>query len=147
MQRQSKFAHVESRSRRGTRGAPTVPPLAEVARRFAQFRSQRRRGARVPDELRAAALAVLERGVTPAELERCCGVAWSQLVAWRDRRRAAPVSHGAKKVPEVRAFAVVEEDATLRPPPVGPPAEDELELRLGPWSLTLRLSGPRRARE
>jgi hypothetical protein len=122
-------------------------PLAEVARRFAQFRSRRSRGARVPDELRAAALAALERGVRPAELERYCGVRWSQLVAWRVGRRAAPVGPRAKKVPEVRAFAVIDEEATSRPPPVSRPAEEELELKLGPWSLTLRLSEPRRVRE
>jgi hypothetical protein len=41
MQRQSKFPQSESVSRRRSRGARTVLPLAEVARRFAQFRSQR----------------------------------------------------------------------------------------------------------
>jgi hypothetical protein len=79
--------------------------------------------------LRAAALAALREGVAPCDLYRACGVSWSQVVAWEARGRVAEAA-------DVRVFSVVEEQPAERPLALW--AEDELELRLGPWSVSVR---------
>jgi len=59
--------------------------LADLEKRFVRFRAKTGRGARVPIELRSAALAALSQGVSPGELSRACAISWSQLDAWKRR--------------------------------------------------------------
>jgi hypothetical protein len=131
------------------RGRPrTVEPsslLADLERRFAQFRREQPRGARVPQELRGAALAALMRGVSAGAIERTCGVSWSQLRAWQGARRSVPSQRaggGAKSTPNVRVFSVVDEPVDRAAPAAS--AGDELELRLGPWTVSVRLTDAKR---
>ena len=129
------------RARRGR--PPTREPssvLTDLERRFAEFREDHPRGARVPQELRAAALAVLLKGVSAGAIHRTCGVSWSQLMAWKGARGSASAQRarrGVKSKSDVRVFSVVDE-----PVDHGAPlsTSNALELRLGPWSVSVRLA-------
>jgi hypothetical protein len=123
--------------RRG--GGRTGPALAELEALFARFRQELPRGSRVPADLRAAALAALREGVDPAVLHRRCGVSQKQLIAWKGGRRSTPAKAAAPESMDVRAFSVVDEP--IREPTPG----QELELRLGTWSISVRLVDPRAA--
>ena len=120
------------------RGVGVDKKLRALQARLARFRAERGRGARVPTELRAAALAALREGASERAL-RSCGISWSQLDAWK-RRAARDVAGSRRGAPkDVRVFSVIDEVH----PVVG--AEQVLELRAGPWSVTVRLSGERAA--
>jgi transposase-like protein len=129
-----------ARARGGKYKSDEVPTaLSALAERFARFRASHQRGARVPPELRAAALAVLRQGVTEGALRRNCGIAWSQLDVWKKcatgRSRSSPSPAEA-----VRVFSVVDDARPGGPRAVA--AEQTLELRAGPWSVTVRFAGP-----
>lgn len=110
--------------------------LVALGKQFARFRKEHPRGTRVPDELRSAALALL-RDVAPADVYRTCGISFGQVMAWKEAQARSPV------VPDVRVFSVVDDE----PPPrrstkaTESAAAPELELRLGPWSVSVRLVG------
>ena len=115
--------------------------LAELAERFAAFRRANQRFTRVPRDLRAAVASAMRSGVTPTQLRRTCGVSTSQLDRWRDR----PSAGGAPSQVEkecARIFSVVDGI----PPPVSNTTHDTtadaLELRIGPWSVSVRLVEP-----
>jgi len=136
---------IRSRRRRRPRSSETSSALADLQRRFAQFRREQPRGTRVPDDLRAAALVAEVKGVSPGAIHRSCGVSWSQLMAWKGARRSAPAQRarrGAKSTPDVRVFSVVDDPIDRGAPTVS--ADNELELRLGPWSVSVRLTDPMR---
>ncbi len=114
---------------------------AELVGAFARFRSKHKRGSRIPDELRAAALLVLEQGVTPVELQRRCGVSWGQIMAWRAGCLEAVAQQRSAQEQEVRTFAVVDGAQVGGVEPAASTRELELELRLGPWSVRVRLAG------
>ena len=114
---------------RTTQRKPTSPEensrtLSELAAQFAVFRAAHRSHARVPGELREAALAAVDSGIRPYALQRLCGVSASQLSAWREARASSPL---------VRVLSVTDE-------PLDEPAPQPLELRLGPWSISIRLA-------
>jgi hypothetical protein len=111
--------------------------VAELGKRFARFREEHPRGTRIPEELRTAVVAALVQGVGSREVERACGVSWGQVRAWQAQRepRAAPVEEK-----EVRVFSVVEEAPGAERPPAVATSEQALELRLGPWSVSVRLA-------
>ena len=128
--------------RRSAEGRASASGLAELAGRFARFRREQPRGARVPAELRAAVVAALGQGVRPGELQRACGVTWSQVMTWQARRAGDQGASGSAGPTKVRVFSVVDE-------PREDPAEAlesmggrGLELRLGPWTVSVRLAGP-----
>jgi len=135
------------RGRRGGRlaaGDGAHAALGTLARRYALFRRDHARGARIPAGLRQAALALLRRGVVPGELYRACGVSWSQVIAWEawaaGRRVAAeapPADPGGARV-----FSVVEDAPGRRTEPRVSTAPPDLELRLGRWSVRVRLEDP-----
>lgn len=106
--------------------------LGGLGERFAQFRAERGRGARVPAELRGAALAALREGMTPGDLSRVCRVSWSQLVAWKARSAEAV---------DARVFSVVDEERVAQQDSEpARPAEQAIELRVGSWSISVRLT-------
>jgi hypothetical protein len=126
---------------------PALKPVAEL---FARFRRDHPRGARVPRELRSAAIAALKAGVAPGDLYRSCRISWSQVAAWKGSEPAAAVPTSAPKrrhrkkparreAPRhslsdaVRVFTVADDPGRVA---VGP----ELELRLGTWSVSVRLA-------
>jgi hypothetical protein len=116
--------------------------LAELESRFARFRRTQPRGARVPEELRAAVVAAVGQGVRPGELQRACGVTWSQVVAWQARRAGDQGTSGSAGPTKVRVFSVVDEPREDRPEPPESMGERGLELRLGSWTVSVRLAGP-----
>lgn len=121
----------------GRRGRPRAsenpsPVLAELQARFAAFRQDHPTGTRVPEDLRQAALAALKRGVGSGALYRSCGVGWGQLEAWKRARAATLAKPRAIEPSDVRVLAVVDE-------PSKPPPSRDLELRLGPWAIRVRL--------
>jgi hypothetical protein len=118
--------------------------LLELAKRFECFRLEHPRGTRVPAELREAALAVLRSGVAFGELYRSCRISWSQVVAWRAGPRL-PVSKGKGHKPppaDVRVFSVVDEDPARAPAATVSGSGPELELRIGPWAVSVRIADP-----
>jgi transposase-like protein len=68
-------------------GATTEVEVRRLGRRFEMFRRSHERGTRIPDELRAAALATLEHGASTGDLLRACRVTSDQLRQWRRARR------------------------------------------------------------
>ena len=143
MRNGSQLVGVEPSIRRRQRpeageGAKTA--LAALANRFVMFRMEHTRGARVPAELREAVLAVLRSGIAPAEVYRSCGVSWSQVIAWEASatRRGAGLKTPTVDPSRVRVFSVVDDD----PVPKASNSRPEFELRLGPWSVSVRLDDP-----
>lgn len=135
---QSQFTPVPAR-RSGTAPRQPATVLADLAERFARFRQGHARGARVPAELREAALAALGTGVAPGDLYRACGVSWSQVAAWKASAHAPPRTRSGGEVANVRVLSVVD-DQPLAGRAATARAEHELELRLGPWSISVRLA-------
>jgi len=136
---------IRSRRRRRPRTSEPSSVLADLERRFAEFRREHPRGARVPDDLRAATLDAQVKGVSAGAIHRSCGVSWSQLMAWQSAGRSAPAqraSRGAKPPADVRVFSVVDDPMDRGAPAVS--ADNELELRVGPWSVSVRLTDPMR---
>ena len=112
--------------------------LSALAERFARFRGSHQRYARVPQELRAAALAVLRQGVPEGALRGACGISSSQLVTWM--KRSADSSRAVASVAEAVGVFDVVDDARPGGTQVGA-AEQTLELRAGPWFMTVRFAG------
>ena len=124
----------------GTRsqaGGDEPGELVELGTRFARFRKEHRRGTRIPDELRLAALALL-RKVAPTDLYRACGISFGQVMAWKEAKARRPEG------PAARVFSVVDEAPVprLAPRATTSAAAPALELRLGPWSVRVRLTAP-----
>ena len=111
--------------------------VAELERRFALFREQHARCTRVPAELRAAVMSALAQGVASGEIERACRVSWNQIRAWQARDRLEPWKAKVDDQ-DVRVFSVVDEVPGAHQEPA---AEHGLELRLGLWSVSVRLAG------
>ena len=128
------FESAERRRVRGSQRGGDEPALVALGKRFARFRKEHARGTRIPDDLREAAL-VLLREVAPADLYRSCGISFGQVMAWKEARARRPES------PDVRVFSVVDEESMQRPVLAAPAAPPELELRVGPWSVSVRLVG------
>lgn len=120
--------------RRPQVGAGEPSKLVALGKRFARFRREHARGARIPDELRTAALALL-REVAPAEVYRTCGVSFGQVMAWKEAAERRP------ETPDVQIFSVVDDEpaARLAPSVAASAAAPALELRLGPWAVSVRL--------
>mgnify|MGYP001246027547 CR=1 FL=1 len=138
--------HIHSRRRRSVVSENSTM-LADVEERFARFRAEHPPGTRVPDELREAALVALRAGVAAGALYRTCRISWSQLETWKaaqpsvilTRRRTRRSAERS----DVRVFSVVD-TAPSDQGALAKPAEQDLELRLGRWSLRVRLADPAR---
>jgi hypothetical protein len=125
-------------ARVGARGAAVqgFPQLAELQRQFARFRATHAPGARIPASLRGEVVAAVARGVTWEALQRTCGVTWGQVAAWRARQHAPSASAEEASSDGARVFSVVDDGGVG-----GAAGEQELVLRLGPWSVTVRVGG------
>ncbi len=116
----------------------TTALVEDLSRRFATFRRESPRHARVPRELRAAVVAAIGHGVPPARLRAACGVSTSQLDRWRTASTSGASFGG--ELQRARVFSVTG-DPSPRPVDAGGwPPHDGLELRLGPWSVSVRLA-------
>jgi hypothetical protein len=141
------FQSKSNRSRRrgNAESSEASARLSELKRRFEEYRRDHPRGARVPVDLKEATLAVLAKGVAAGAISRTCGVSWSQLMAWKGARRSPPrkrANRRAKSTPDVRVFSVV--DAPIVREASAVSADNALELRFGPWSVSVRLADPTR---
>lgn len=124
-----------SAPRRRRTGTSPRDPLADLSARFARFRQEHLRGARVPRDLRAAVLAALRDGVSAGELYRACGITWGQVAAWKVASAAPPRQAAEPEGPAARVFEVIDE-----PRHEVTSAGYDLEVRVGPWSLKVRLA-------
>lgn len=115
-----------------------MPTIEELAARFAAHRRRSGRMARVPAGLREAIVSAIRGGVPSSRLRRACGVSTSQLKRWQSAHQPAARTSG--EVPQAQVFTVVDEVPPSTPPPVGRGAVDGLELRVGPWSVCVRLT-------
>lgn len=113
--------------------------IEDLEARFAAFRRHSRPFARIPPDLREAILAAVRQGVSPGQLRRVCGLSTSQLDQWR---RPAPGRGGpVAELRPARVFSVMDAAPAPSSPPVATSAQgDALELRLGPWSVSVRLA-------
>jgi transposase-like protein len=100
------------------------------------FRRSHERGTRIPDALRAAALATLEHGASTGDLLRVCRVTSDQLRQWRRHLRRAPLAGTADK-PVAHVFNVVDESPGRDAGLGGEPEAPELELRFGRWAVRI----------
>jgi hypothetical protein len=114
--------------------------LAELRESFGRFRVQHPRGSRVPEALRRAVLAALGAGVAAADIRRVCGVTEAQVEHWGVWQGRASIGPGAPARRAVREFKVVAGPGA-EPNGASVPGEPELELRLGPWAVSVRLIG------
>lgn len=121
-------------------GGESSGALAKLGERFELFRAQHGAGARVPDELRAAVFEALSEGMTVKDLRRECGLAGSQIDGWEGTRKRASES-GQRQSAKVRAFAVVKDEPAGEGATPKAAAEQALELRVGPWAVSVRLAG------
>jgi hypothetical protein len=106
--------------------------LVELGKRFARFRKENRPGARIPDELRAAALSLLPE-VAASELYRACGISFGQVVAWKEREARRSEEAAA------RVFAVVDGEPARQT--AASTTAAEFEFRFGAWSVSVRQAG------
>ena len=107
--------------------------LERVTQLFARFRAGHPAGTRIPDSLRAAVLSALEGGVPRGPLFRACGLSGGQVAGWA---AAMPDATGRRPV---RLFAVEDAGADEAGPDAA--AGEEVTVRVGPWSVTLRREG------
>lgn len=117
------------------------PRLEHLRRRFVSFRQQRKGQTPVPDDLRAEVLAALDQGLTRRQMRQTCGVTSSQIDDWR-QRKDKPVSTAAAVTGSARIFSVVDDPPIASGGSCQRVGPDELELRLGDWSIRLRLEVP-----
>jgi hypothetical protein len=103
--------------------------LENVRRQFLRFRRGGGGRKRIPAPLRAVVVAAVERGVTRGALERRCGVSSAQITAWQREVK------GSRSQARARVFDVTGTPEAAQACVSGP----ELALRLGPWSVTVRL--------
>jgi hypothetical protein len=123
-------------------GAAGTMALARLAKQFERFRLEHPRGTRYPDELRQAVLVLLAE-IEPDDLYRACGLFFRQVMAWKDARRVAPARALEAEAAKVRVFSVIDEQSALGL--CSGAAAPELELRLGPWTVTVRLASGEQA--
>jgi hypothetical protein len=128
-------AHERSRSL-----TDRATALAELERDFTDFRAQASRGTRIPDAIRARVVAALKEGVSMTSLRRRCGVTREQVIAWQRSPRGGAV-RPTRATPEVRVFDVADDARSATTRQAGTD-EQPLELRLGPWSISVRLIEP-----
>jgi hypothetical protein len=115
--------------------------LDELRECFAAFHDKNPRNTRIPVRLRTAVVAAIGRGIPPTRLRHACGISTSQLVRWQAGARTSGKPGNA--VPRPRVFSVVDAPAISTAPaaPTVPPMSEDLELRLGRWTVSVRMAG------
>ena len=128
--------------RRGGRyrtiAADGVILLDGLKERFAEFHRENPPNSRIPVSLRTAVIDAIGRGIPPTRLRRTCRISTGQLTRWQAIGRPPGNSDGV--VPRPHVFSVVD---TPTPPAAtaAPPMPEELELRLGRWTVSVRMAG------
>lgn len=122
-------------------GGTVAIELERLRRRFEGFRRSHEPGTRIPEVLRAAALAAQQRGASEGDLRRVCQATSVQLRQWRTQLERGAVKVGAAADPVARVFNVVDQPTALESTPSGEPSSAELELRLGGWAVRISQLG------
>ena len=116
----------------------SIATVDELKERFAVFHRENPRNTRIPCDLRAAVVAAMRRNVTTTRLRHACGLPTSQLARWlAGDQDPAPSTLRAQ---HARVFSVVGETPPRPPKTTDPPPTHELELRVGQWSVSVRLA-------
>ena len=102
MSRSQESAGRRFEERRPQVGAGEAAALVKLGKRFARFRKEHARGARIPDDLRRAALALL-REAAPVDVYRTCGISFGQEMAWEEAAARRP------ETPDVRVFSIADD--------------------------------------
>jgi hypothetical protein len=111
--------------------------LEEVAKQFAHFRQTHQKGARIPQELREAVEKLAEEGISLSEVLPTCGLTLWQYQRWHKSKSQSNKIKNQKsesRKSAVRVFPVVNKDSSYSD------RNQELELRLGPWSVSIKLA-------
>jgi transposase-like protein len=125
---------------RAAGGASAGIEVELLRRRFEKFRRDHLRRTRIPDVLRAAALAAVDRGAPDLDVRRACKATSVQLTQWRkELRPSTQASVSAEHT--ARVFQVVEEAPEIDAVPGPEPSAQELELRLGGWTIRIHKLG------
>lgn len=121
----------------GAGGARAQRRIEHLRRSFAKFRRANRPRARIPQELRDEALAALRCGAPEFDVRRACRVTQQQLECWRQRKRSGARNRDLDEQ-AVRVFPVVDDEAGVAHERTGDQAAQQLELRIGGWSVCIR---------
>jgi hypothetical protein len=103
--------------------------LEDLQQRFEAFHHENRRCTRVPIDLRRAAVAAVSQGVTPTSLQRTGHVSTTQLQRWQAIEPERAARSSCTEVAPAR-----------RPYRDRRSAGEALELRVGAWSVCVRLA-------
>jgi hypothetical protein len=113
--------------------------IEELKQVFLQFRREHRNRTRIPDMLRDAALATIQRGISADEVRRACRISPGQLIRWIECRGAFAQSSAKKKAVErARVFPVVEDNVGVAALQRGADESSGLHLRVGGWEVCIR---------
>lgn len=109
--------------------------LEEVAKQFAHFRQTHQKGARIPQELREAVEKLAEEGISLTEVLPACGLTLWQYQRWhKNQSNKIKNQKSESRESAVRVFPVANENSGHCD------RSQELELRLGPWSVSIKLA-------
>jgi hypothetical protein len=137
MRKTNRSSSASNPRRRVQLGRPTTnPSLERLRRRFTAFRRNNPRSTQIPDPLRKAVVAALHEGMTRSAVQKACGVSWAQIDRWQ-ASCGPPPPRSERPARSARVLSVVDDT----PPRGADPPEDQLELRLGAWSICVRPVG------
>ena len=86
-----------------------------------------------PERLRAQVLAALYAGAATGAVAQACGVSGTLVRRWRARQTVPTAAAQQPVEPKPRVLAVVDERSAS-----GSGGDDELELRVGNWHVSVR---------
>jgi hypothetical protein len=116
----------------------SVELLAHLESRFSVFRRNQQSGRKLPTALRRAVLDALAKGISTTAVRQACGVTNRQLMLWHRADKLRTIEPIKTVSVSPRVLPVLESPETKRSA-----NEVELDMRVGPWCLSLRLDAPR----
>ena len=110
--------------------------LDKLATQFEEFRLGHRPRATIPDELRKAAVSTVGDVVSASAVAKKCGLSCSQLRKWKRVYFGEATEH---EVPndDIQILSVTE---PLPEPPIRAANSETLELKIGSWSVSIKLA-------
>jgi len=114
--------------------------VEQLRRSYEKFRREHRRGTRIPQELRDAALAALEGGTTEGQVRRACRISRTQLGWWRRSERASgrKIEPSEQQAKQARVFPVVDDVGGIAVGGAGEHEAHSVQLRVGRWEISIR---------
>lgn len=141
MQSDRPHSQATPRRSRGRQGSGAGVPV-DLRQRFARFRRANTARSRIPEDLRQAVLLAIRQGVAISALQRELGVTAKQVDVWRQSANGTALADAPSSTLErARVFELAERpDGDEHAGGQRGDAGEMLELRLGAWSVTVRLS-------